>query len=383
MTGDTSDLIVFLLVVAARFIIPLFIPKFPLPAILAALVLDAADQTIFQQYTTLEERGLLEGDQSYDKALDIYYLTIAYVSALRNWTNGFALEVARVLWYYRLVGVVLFELFHERWLLLVFPNTFEYFFIAYELIRTRWDPRRMARRQVILLAAAIWIFIKLPQEWWIHVAQNDFTDFMKETIFGVEATDSWGTALTNRLWVVALLLAAVVGLLALWRSQRSKLPPADWSFRISVDRPLSERLVAPGRDEVDRAGPRLARPRLEKVVLITLVAIIFGQLLQIGASNLQILAATALVVVANAVVSPLIVRGGAVTRRTIAIEFAVLTVVNVVIITTFAAIVGDGQINRAAGWFFAILLTLIVTLYDRYRHQRFERLAELDQLSTS
>ena len=29
---------------------------------------------------------------------------------------------------------------HVRALLLVFPNTFEYFFIAYKAIRTRWSP---------------------------------------------------------------------------------------------------------------------------------------------------------------------------------------------------------------------------------------------------
>ena len=60
-----------------------------------------------------------------------------------------------------------------------------------------------------------------------------------------------------------------------------------------------------------------------------------------------------------------------------------LAVVNMTIISVFAAIVSDGRMNRAAGWFFAFLLTLIVTLYDRYRHQRFERLAEIDRLTAS
>ena len=54
-------------VVLARFIVPLFIPKYPLPAILAALVLDAADQTIFSWVTN----DPLPGYQSYDKALDV------------------------------------------------------------------------------------------------------------------------------------------------------------------------------------------------------------------------------------------------------------------------------------------------------------------------
>ncbi len=83
MGGDSSDIAVFLVVLAMRFVIPLFIPRFPLPAILAALVIDAADQTIFQQWTNLN----LDGYQNYDKALDIFYLTIAFLAVYRNWTN--------------------------------------------------------------------------------------------------------------------------------------------------------------------------------------------------------------------------------------------------------------------------------------------------------
>jgi len=40
------------------------------------------------------------------------------------------------------------------------------------------------------LVACIWIFIKLPQEWWIHIAQLDFTGFMKEDVFGTTPTTS-------------------------------------------------------------------------------------------------------------------------------------------------------------------------------------------------
>jgi hypothetical protein len=92
-----------------------------------------------------------------------------------------------LLWLYRLSGVALFQIVHGpadesswRWLLLVFPNTFEYFLIAYETVRLRWDPPRMSRRLVVGIVAFIWIFIKLPQEWWIHAARLDFTDFARE-----------------------------------------------------------------------------------------------------------------------------------------------------------------------------------------------------------
>ena len=42
---------------------------------LACLVIDGLDQTIFQTFTSLD----LSGYQSYDKALDVYYLSIAYI----------------------------------------------------------------------------------------------------------------------------------------------------------------------------------------------------------------------------------------------------------------------------------------------------------------
>jgi hypothetical protein len=46
-------------------------PLLSLPGIILALLLDGVDQTIFQVFTNLP----LDGYQSYDKALDIYYLT--------------------------------------------------------------------------------------------------------------------------------------------------------------------------------------------------------------------------------------------------------------------------------------------------------------------
>ncbi len=99
--------LVFLSVVLSRLLVPLLIIRFPLPAIVACLVIDAVDQTVFQ---AIAPDADLTGYQSYDKALDIYYLVIAYTATLRNWTNQFAVEVARFLIFYRLIGVVLFEL---------------------------------------------------------------------------------------------------------------------------------------------------------------------------------------------------------------------------------------------------------------------------------
>lgn len=75
---DTSDMLIFWSVVMLRFFLPLFIPVYPLPAVIACLILDMVDQTIFQLFTSLP----LEGYQSYDKALDNYYLAITYLSTM-------------------------------------------------------------------------------------------------------------------------------------------------------------------------------------------------------------------------------------------------------------------------------------------------------------
>ena len=60
-----------------------------------------------------------------------------------------AFQVSRFLFYWRLVGVALFELTQMRALLIIFPNTFEYFFIFYEVFRLRWDPERMTKKVAI------------------------------------------------------------------------------------------------------------------------------------------------------------------------------------------------------------------------------------------
>ncbi len=360
MGGDGVDQAVFLVVLTLRFIIPLFIPRFPLPAILAALVIDAADQSIFQQFTNLN----LDGYQNYDKALDIFYLTIAFLAVYRNWTNTTAINVARFLWYYRLVGVWLFEVYQERWILFVFPNTFEYFFIAYVAIRTQWDPRRLGRRAVIGLAAFIWIFVKLPQEWWIHIAQNDFTDFMKVDIFGTTPTTSWADAITNR---PAVTLALVVGIalvaaLAVWGYR--KAPPKDWSFRVDVDKPIPV-VELPDRPQ---APLWMAPPFAEKLLLVGLIAAIYVSVLDLDTTVLRIFVATALIIGASVAVSELLSRRG-IEWSSIGVQWLALAALNSVVLFTYAALLSD-EVNRSLVAFFGLLLTMVIVLYDRYVGER-------------
>jgi hypothetical protein len=335
---------VFVIVVLLRFLVPLLIPRYALPAIIACLVIDAADQTIFQAFTD----DPLPGYQTYDKALDVYYLAIAYVSTMRNWVDPVACGVARFLYLYRLVGVTAFELLGWRWLLLAFPNTFEYFFIAYEAVRTRWDPRRLPAVAVVAMAAFIWVFVKLPQEWWIHIAKNDFTEFMGD-----------------HPWVWGVLLAAAALAMAAGVRLRTRVPAADWSFTVDVERHLEQRPVGALRRN-------LLNPDLwEKVALLAMLSVIFAQVLpNIRSGPLGITLGVALLVVSNAAVTEWLRRRGR-SWATAASQFAAMLAINVGLVVLDGLVGGRGA-ERPAGnaLFFVLLLSLLIALYDRFSEQR-------------
>ena len=359
------DLVVFTVVVLLRLGVPLLIPRFPVPAIVFSLVIDAADQTIFQQSTDLN----LDGYQSYDKALDIYYLTIAYLAVIRNWTDPFAYRTAQFLWYYRLVGVLLFETTGVRFLLLVFPNTFEYFFIAYEAVRMRWNPDRLSHRQVLGIAAFIWIVIKLPQEWWIHVAKLDFTDFMKEDVFGVPVDTSWGTAIGENLWFVVLIAAVAAGVAVGIRAVRPKLPPPDWGWTIDVDRTLDRGAVLPPPEPTWH--PIISWYLLEKVLLVSAVTAIFAMIIpENEVSALGVIGPVAFVIVFNSFAGSLLTRRGH-TVASVWIAGAASWIVNLSAALLFIWLVrnADERINEFSLLFYVTLLTLIVTLFDWF-HRR-------------
>jgi hypothetical protein len=340
--------VVFWAVVLARFALPLLIPRWPLPAIIGCLLLDGADQTIFQTFGFDPPNY-----QSYDKAMDVFYLSIAYLAGLRNWTNQGAVRISRFLFFYRQIGVVAFELSGARFLLLLFPNTFEYFFIAYELVRCRRNPNRYGMRFWVLVAAGIWIFIKLPQEYWIHIAQLDLTDTIRDV--------SWFLPL---LVVAVLILAAV-----LWFVVRPRLSPADWPLRFAAD-PLPV--------EIDEASERAAYQAahrkvfdltaVEKIFLIGLITVIYGRVLPgVEASDLQLFLGIAVFVVLNAAIGLWSARRGY-SWDSAALSFAVVFATNVVLVVVAELLLRSrgNDLRLPDTLFFVFLLSILTMLYDRY-----------------
>ena len=348
--------LVFLAVVTARFLLPLLIPRYPLPGIIACLVLDGVDQTIFQAFGHDPP-----GYQSYDKAMDVFYLAIAYLTTLRNWQSMAAFRVSQALYFYRLVGVVAFELTQVRALLLVFPNTFEYFFIAYEAIRSRWSPVARAMRWWVAVAAAIWIGVKLPQEYWIHVAQLDLTDELAE--------HAWA-------WPLLVVVAVVLALLlrfVVW----PRLPQPDWSWRIVAD-PLPEDVDTGAEQAAWQASYGRVRSwaTVEKVVLLGLLSVIFAETLPgVRVTNTQLFLGVAVVVVVNAAITLAAARR-AMTVESTALAFVARLVVNVVLVVVAEWLLrAPGDIDAGATLFYLALISLLTTLHDRWTPVRDHRLA--------
>lgn len=238
-------------------------------------------------------------------------------------------------------------------LLLLFPNTFEFFFIFYELVRTRWDPARSSRRFWVLSAAGIWIFIKLPQEYWIHVAQLDTTDLVRA-----------------HPWVGALGAGAIAALLAaFWFILRPRLRRADHPFALEAG-PLPAGM---SRLE-ERLAYRAARTRLfalwllEKVVLISLLCTIFVQILpRVEATPAQVTVGVGGLVAVNSLFGLSTARRG-VGFESVARSFVALALVNATIVLLVRVLrPTDNEFQADATLFFVLLITLIVTVYDRYR----------------
>src|SRR5262245_4005819 len=346
---DTTTTIVFVVVVGARFLLPLLIPYYPLPAIVGSLLLDGVDQTIFQLFGHDPPSY-----QSYDKAMDVFYLSIAYLSTLRNWESMPAFRIGWFLYFYRLVGALLFELTHARWVLLVFPNVFEYFFIAYEVIRSRWQPTHLLLAWWLSLAGVIWVFVKLPQEYWLHVAQLDLTDEIQE-----------------HRWFLGLILVVLIGLVVGFQKLvRPRLWPPDWSWKFRPE-PLPEAIDEAVEQEAWRMryDAILSAGTLEKVMLVGLVAVIFSQMLpDFTGSTTDVFIGVAAVVVINSGITLAAARRRW-TIRSIALAFAARLGLNIVLVLIADPLLGrhNARLDGYDTLFFLTLISLLTTLHDRWR----------------
>jgi hypothetical protein len=348
----TGEWALIVAIVLARLLVPLLIPRVEL-MIIAALVLDAVDNSLLAQFTDVD-LGPDGPYQSVDKALDVYYLAIAYVAMMRNWTSNAAFRIGQFLFYYRLVGVLAFELLDSRTMLLVFPNTFEYFFIVYAVVSLRWEPSRWPPRFWLWTAVALWVCVKLPQEYWIHVAQLDFTD-----------------TVVDHPWVAVVSALAVLAAVAVLQFVvRPRLPDVDRHWHVTAD-PLPDSLTHAHQRHAHRLrrGGVLWGELAEKVALLGLLSVLFAEILpHVEASAFEVGLAVVAIVCANTAISMWSARRERLTFESSGLTFAGLLAINlgfIYLLSRFFSPAEDFPVGTAL--FFAFLISLLTWLYDLYK----------------
>jgi hypothetical protein len=173
-----------LVIGAIRILGSLPVLRWPFAGGLFAIFVDLSDLLLRD---TLDLGGIPDY-QAFDKWMDQFYLFLFLVVALR-W-SGIERTVAVVLYVFRLVGFVLFEMSGERWLLLVFPNVFELWFLVIAGIhaaRPGWDWRPSGVAFVLVACLAV----KEVQEWALHgarlfdgISSLEFLDNVRRWITG-------------------------------------------------------------------------------------------------------------------------------------------------------------------------------------------------------
>ena len=168
-----------LIVILVRLLIPLSILRWPLAGGIVAMLIDALDVVLIEMVG-----GHFENYAALDKGLDTYYL------ALELWVSLGWQELAKwtsvALFAYRTAGVVAFEVTQTRWLLLVFPNLFENFYLAY-LVILRYFPRFVLTPHRLGALPLLLLVPKLAQEYLLHYSEAQPWDWVKRNVL----RDAW------------------------------------------------------------------------------------------------------------------------------------------------------------------------------------------------
>jgi len=144
--------------------------RWPFAGGLFVLVTDFADLFL------MDAIGGIEDYQRLDKLCDLAYMLIFLKVAL-GW-SGLERRVAVALFAYRMIGEVVFELTAARWSLLVFPNVFEFWFIAVAALHHYRPNAALSRRDAGVAFVALLVG-KEAQEYFLHFDRflDNFTAF--------------------------------------------------------------------------------------------------------------------------------------------------------------------------------------------------------------
>lgn len=162
------------LTIVIRLILPLSILRYPLFGGLAALFADFTDY----QLIIFLNSGDVTNYQVIDKALDMYYLSLeAFVAVF--WKNELARFAAILLFFYRLLGFLLFFITQNLLFLVIFLNLFEFFYLFYLGYKKIFQKDPVTSPAKLLIILFLLLIPKFIHEYSVHIAPDLFPDIFK------------------------------------------------------------------------------------------------------------------------------------------------------------------------------------------------------------
>ena len=153
------------LLTALRLLVPLLILRWPIAGMLASMYLDLQD---FNYFTISNDQDMTNY-QTWDKIMDIYYLSIAFYVSL-SWRETLAKKLSIFFFSYRALGVVVLLFVMKRELLLLFPNVFENFFLFYLIFKRFTKNAQLFTSVPVTTIILLGIVIpKLIAEYYLHI----------------------------------------------------------------------------------------------------------------------------------------------------------------------------------------------------------------------
>ena len=128
---------------------------------LIAIVVDFSD--LF--FMGVLDLGGLRNYQVFDKWLDVVYM-LTFLWVANKWA-GPERTIALALFGFRMIGFVVFELTQERFVLLGFPNVFEFWFVFVSIRLHYWPKYKMTRSRIVKWLLVVFV-LKMGQEWVLH-----------------------------------------------------------------------------------------------------------------------------------------------------------------------------------------------------------------------
>lgn len=155
------------LVIAVRVVVPLLVLRHPLGGSVAGLMVDNLD------VMTLHVLGAqnFSGYNAIDKYLDIW-LHLLQSYTMMSWENKIAKRTGFGLLAYRILGTAIFEVTGHRWILAVFPNVFEFYFLVYLIARQAFGREIITSWRRAAMIVVVLAIPKLIQEWYLHVLRG-------------------------------------------------------------------------------------------------------------------------------------------------------------------------------------------------------------------